>query len=55
LTLAFQAIEGVARVSGAGEAQAFLSAFHAMFQFAGIAAGATAVLVAWSARRRAWR
>src|SRR6266566_8530059 len=43
LTLAFQAIEAAAR-GGAGEAQAFLTAFHAMFQFAGIAAGATAVL-----------
>lgn len=55
LTLGFQAIESAARGGGAGDAQAFLAAFHAMFRIAGIAAAATGVLVAWSARRRAIR
>src|SRR5712691_10705999 len=55
LTLGFQAIESAARSGGAGEAQAFLAAFHAMFQFAGIAAAATGALVAWFGRRRTLR
>jgi len=55
LTLGFQAIESAARGDGAGEAQAFLTAFHAMFRIAGITAAATGALVAWSARRRALR
>jgi MFS family permease len=53
LTLGFQAIASAARGGGAGDAQAFLAAFHAMFRLAGIAAVATGALVAWSARRRA--
>jgi len=55
LTLGFQAIEGAARGGGAGEAQAFLAAFHAMFRLAGIGAALTGGLVAWPARRRASR
>jgi EmrB/QacA subfamily drug resistance transporter len=55
LTLGFQAIEGAARGGGAGEAQAFLAAFHAMFRIAGIGAAAIGALVAWPARRRASR
>jgi MFS family permease len=55
LTLGFQAIEGAASGGGAGDAQAFLAAFHGMFRIAGIIAAATAVLVAWSVRRRALR
>jgi MFS family permease len=51
LTLGFQAIQGAARATGSQEAQAFLSAFHTMFHLAGLTAAATAVLVAWSARR----
>lgn len=53
LTLGFQAIESAARAGGAGDAQAFLTAYHTMFRLAGIAAAATGALVAWSARRRA--
>jgi MFS family permease len=53
LTLGFQAIASVARDGGAGEAQAFLTAFHTMFRLAGIVAAATGALVAWSARKRA--
>jgi len=53
LTLGFQAIESAARAGGAGDAQAFLAAFHAMFRLAGIVAAATGVVAAWSARRRA--
>ncbi|MFI4948716.1 MAG: MFS transporter [Alphaproteobacteria bacterium] len=52
LTLGFQAIERVARGGGAGETQAFLTAFHGMFHLAGIAAAAIAALLAWSAGRR---
>src|SRR5216683_2675224 len=55
LTLGFQAIESAASGGGAVEAQAFLTAFHAMFRIAGIAAAATGALVAWSGRRRALR
>src|SRR5260370_36708231 len=55
LTLGFQAIESVARGGGAAEAQAFLTAFHAMFRLAGIAAASTAGLGAWSAPPRAAR
>ena len=55
LTLGFQAIASAARAGGAGEAQAFLAAFHPMFRASGIAAVAIGVLVAWSARRRALR
>jgi len=52
LTLAFQAIASNARAGGVDEAQAFLTAFHAMFRLAGIVAASTGVLVAWSARLR---
>jgi len=52
LTLGFQAIESGARGGGAGETQAFLTAFHGMFHLAGIAAAAIAALLAWSAGRR---
>src|SRR5579863_3848538 len=55
LMLGFQAVADAARAGGVDEAQAFLTAFHAMFRLAGIAAAATGVLVAWSARRRAAR
>src|SRR5712691_7358793 len=55
LTLGFQAIESATRGGGAGEAQAFLTAFGAMFRIAGIAAAATGALVAWSGRRRTLR
>ena len=53
LTLGFQAIASAAQDGGAGEAQAFLAAFHTMFRIAGVTAASTGVLVAWSARRRA--
>ena len=52
LTLAFQAFESAARTQGAGEAQAFLSAFRTMFRLAGIAAALTGAMIAWSAPRR---
>jgi MFS family permease len=55
LTLGFQAIASAARSGGAGDAQAFLAAFHAMFRIAGITAALIGVLVAWSARRQALR
>jgi EmrB/QacA subfamily drug resistance transporter len=55
LTLGFQAIESAARGDGAGEAQAFLAAFHAMFRIAGVVAGGTGALIAWSGWRRAHR
>lgn len=55
LTLGFQAIQSAARGAGGNEAQAFLTAFHTMFHLAGIGAAVVAVLVAWSARRRALR
>jgi len=55
LTLGFQAIQSAALGGGAVEAQAFLTAFHAMFRIAGITAAATGVLVAWSGRGRALR
>jgi MFS family permease len=55
LTLGFQAIEAAAWDGGTGDAQAFLTAFHAMFRIAGIVAASTGVLVALSARRRAGR
>src|SRR5712692_6425086 len=55
LTLGFQAIESAARGAGAGEAQAFLAAFHAMFRIAGIAAASTGLLVAWSTHRHTER
>jgi len=54
LMLGFQAIADAARAGGAGEEQAFLDAFHAMFRIAGITAALIGVLVAWSARRRAF-
>ena len=53
LTLGFQAIQSAARGGGAGEAQAFLAAFHAMFHLAGIAAAGVGALLAWSALRHA--
>jgi MFS family permease len=53
LTLGFQAIESAERGGGAGEAQAFLTAFHARFRIAGVAPAATGALGVWSARRRA--
>jgi EmrB/QacA subfamily drug resistance transporter len=55
LMLGFQAIADAARAGGAGDAQAFLDAFHAMFRIAGITAALIGVLMAWSARRRALR
>jgi MFS family permease len=51
LTLGFQAIASAARDAGAGEAEAFLAAFRAMFHIAGVTAASTGVLVAWSARK----
>lgn len=51
LTLGFQAVASAAASRGAGEAQAFLAAFHTMFRLAGIAAAATGAMVAWSVRR----
>ena len=51
LTLGFQAIASAAQGSGAGEAEAFLAAFHTMFRIAGVVAASTGVLVAWSARK----
>ena len=53
LTLGFQAIEGMAQGGGAADAEAFLTAFHAIFRLAGITAAATGALVAWSGRQRA--
>lgn len=55
LTLGFQAIESAARVGGAGDPQAFLTAFHAMFRLAGIVAALIGGLVAWAVWRRAAR
>jgi hypothetical protein len=55
LTLGFQAIASAARAGGAGDAEAFLTAFHAMFRIAGVTAALIGVLVAWSARRQALR
>ena len=55
LTLGFQTIQAAALAGGAAEAPAFLTAFHAIFRIAGIAAAATGMLVAWSGRRRAVR
>jgi len=55
LTLGFQAIQSAASGDGAAEAQAFITAFHAMFRIAGITAAATGALVAWSGRRRTSR
>ncbi|HKS89833.1 MAG TPA: MFS transporter, partial [Stellaceae bacterium] len=51
LTLGFQAIQSAAQA--AGDPAAFLTAFHAIFRMAGVAAALTGVLVAWSARRAA--
>jgi hypothetical protein len=42
----------VARAAGAGEAQAFMTAFHAMFHTVGVAAALTGVLVAWAVHRQ---
>ena len=52
LTLGFQTIAAAARGAGAGEADAFLAAFHLMFRLAGVTAALTGLLVAWSACRR---
>ncbi|OLE34143.1 MAG: hypothetical protein AUG47_02025 [Alphaproteobacteria bacterium 13_1_20CM_3_64_12] len=51
LTLAFQALQGAASAQGAGEAQAFLSAFRNLFHVVGIAAALTGTMVAWARRR----
>ena len=51
LTLGFQTIASAAQGGGAGEAEAFLAAFHTMFRIAGVAAASTGALVAWSARK----
>ena len=51
LTLAFQALQGAASAQGAGEAQAFLSAFRNLFHVVGIAAALTGTMVAWAGRR----
>jgi MFS family permease len=51
LTLGFQAIETTMRGGGAGDAQAFLAAFHAMFGLAGVIAASAGIVVAWSAGR----
>lgn len=55
LTLGFQTIASAAQGGGAGEAEAFLAAFHTMFRIAGVTAASTGMLVAWSARRGAAR
>jgi hypothetical protein len=55
LTLGFQTIQTVAQGNGAGEADAFLGAFHAMFRIAGGVAVLTGVLIAFSARQSARR
>ena len=49
LTLGFQTMQAIA--AGAGEAapDAFMTAYHAIFRLAGIAAAATAAAIAWSA------
>jgi EmrB/QacA subfamily drug resistance transporter len=52
LTLAFQTLQSAAQTQGAGDAQAFLSAFHTMFRLAGIVAALTGFMVAWAAPRR---
>jgi MFS family permease len=52
LTLGFQLIETAARGDGAGATEAFLTAFHTMFRFAGIVAAVIAGLLVWSTRRR---
>src|SRR5205823_670531 len=51
LTLGFQSIQSAVHAGGADDAQAFLTAFHTVFRFAGIAAGLTGVLVALIVRR----
>lgn len=49
LTLGFQTVQAIA--AGAGEAapDAFMTAYHAIFRLAGIAAAVTAAAIAWSA------
>ena len=49
LTLGFQTIQGIAKAGGAADPDAFLTAYHAMFRLAGIAAALTGGLVGWSA------
>jgi MFS family permease len=51
LTLGIQAIQSSARAGGLDEAQAFLTAFHAMFHIVGAAALLIGALVALAARR----
>jgi hypothetical protein len=52
LTLAFQTFQSAALSEGAGDAQAFLSAFRTMFRLAGIVAALTGLMVACAAPRR---
>ena len=52
LTLAFQTLQSAALTQGAGDTQAFLSAFRTMFRIAGIVAALTGFMVAWAAPRR---
>jgi len=52
LTLAFQSMESAAQAGGADTAQAFLSAYRAIFRFCGIAAMLTGGVIAWFCRRR---
>jgi MFS family permease len=50
LTLAFQAVDAAARVSGSAGPEAFLTAFHAVFRSCGIAAVLVGALIAVTAR-----
>jgi MFS family permease len=52
LTLAFQTFQSAALSEGAGDAQAFLSAFRTMFRLAGIVAALTGLMVVCAAPRR---
>jgi MFS family permease len=51
LTLGFQTFQSAALTQGAGDTQAFLSAFRTIFRIAGIVAALTGLTVAWAAPR----
>jgi EmrB/QacA subfamily drug resistance transporter len=51
LTLGFQTIQSLALAGGQTAPDAFLSAYHAIFRLAGLAAALTGGVVAWSALR----
>jgi hypothetical protein len=49
--LGFQTIQSLALAGGQTAPDAFLSAYHAIFRLAGLAAALTGGVVAWSALR----